>query len=172
MLLVCTSNKSLNCNTSPYALHTRISKFPFVQTVTHGTTRALQCTSYSQVIGFQEDATKELCGCSQSPQAPTPALRLTASNPTLGHPHVQQGLAHGQRRASHDVATKLSPIDVSVSPHGVASRQSPSHAPTKNQGSAKAGGKGEAQGNGGKGGEATGRQLDSIVDEARAEVRS
>lgn len=125
-----------------------------------------------QVIAFQENVTQEVCGCSQPPRAPTPALRPTASNPTLGHPNLQHGLAHGQRRASHDVATKLSPIDISVSPHGGSCQQSPPRAPAKNQGSAKAGAKGEAQGNGGKGGEATGRQLDSIVDKARAEVTS
>lgn len=123
-----------------------------------------------QVVAFQESVTQEVCVCSQPPRAPTPALRPTASNPTLGHPHLQHGLAHGQRRASHDVATKLSPIDVSVSPHGGSGQQSPSRAPAKNQGSAKTGGRGEGEGNGGKGGEATGRQLDSIVDEARAEV--
>lgn len=132
-----------------------------------------RCATSLQVIAFQENATQETCGCSRPPQAQTPTLRPTASNPALGHPHLQHGLAHGKRRASHDIATKLSPIDVSVSPHGVSGvsgQQSPSRTPTKNQGSAKAGAKGEAQGNGGKGGEATGRQLDSIVDEARAEV--
>eukprot|EP00752_Nemacystus_decipiens_P011018 g9791.t1 len=122
-----------------------------------------------EVIAFQENVTQEVCGCSQPPRAPTPALRTTASNPTPGHPHLQHSLAHGQRRASHDVATKLSPIDVSVSAHGFSDQQSPARAPALNQGSAKAGAKGEAQGIGGKGGEATGRQLDSIVDEARAE---
>lgn len=145
------------------------------QTVTYGIKRQhLRCATLPQVISFQQDATRELCRCSQPPQAQTPAtLRPTASNPALDHPHLQHGLAHGQRRASRDIATKLSPIEVSVSPHGVCGQQPPSRTPAKKQGSAKAGAKGEAHGNGGKGGEATtGRQLDSIVDEARAEVIS
>ena len=90
----------------------------------------------------------------------------------MGHQHLHHGLAHGQRRASHDVTTKLSPIDVGVSPDGLSGQQSPSLALAKKQGSSKAGTKGERQGNGGKGGEAAGRQLNSIVDEARAEVTS
>lgn len=124
------------------------------------------------MVAFQESVTQEIRECSQPPQVQPPALRPTASNPTLDHPHPHRDLAHGQRRASHDIATKLSPIDVSMSPHGFSGLQSPSRAPTKNEGSAKAEEKGEAQGNGGKGGEGTGRQLDSIVDEARAEVTS
>lgn len=121
-----------------------------------------------QVIAFQENVTQGTCGCAQPPRAHTPALRPTASNPSLGHSHLHHGLAHGQRRASHDIATKLSPIDGSPSPPRVPDQQSPPRAPT--QGPAKAGAKWEAQGNAGKGGEANGRQLDSIVDEARAEV--
>lgn len=124
---------------------------------------------FPQVVAFQEAVTQGACGCSRPPQAQMSSLRPTSLKPTLSKPHPQHSLAHGRRRASHDTSAKLSPIDVSVSPHGVSGQQSPSSAPTRNQGSTREAGA-EVEGNGGRSGGATGRQLDSIVDEARAEV--
>ncbi|CAM9356733.1 unnamed protein product [Ectocarpus sp. 12 AP-2014] len=112
-----------------------------------------------KVIELQEGVTKESCGCS--------TLKPTTPNPTPSKLHPQNSLARGRRRASNDNAA-LNPIDARVSPHGL-----PGHAnrgSTRGGRGSKGGGAGvEAEENGGRSGGAPGRQLDSIVDDARAE---
>lgn len=108
--------------------------------------------------------TSTACGCS----SPSTLVSAASSTP-LNRPHPQNGLPRGGRRVSHDNAAKLSPIDANVLPHEVRGEQSQSGAPTKSQGS-DVGARREAEGKGGRNGWATGRQLHSIVDEARAEV--
>ncbi|CAM9409044.1 unnamed protein product, partial [Ectocarpus sp. 8 AP-2014] len=112
-----------------------------------------------QVIELQEGVTKESCGCA--------TLKPTTPNPTPSKLHLQNSLARGRRRASNDNAA-LNPIDARVSPHGL-----PGHANRGSTGGGRGstgGGAGvEAQENGGRTGGAPGRQLDSIVDDARAE---
>ncbi|CBJ27252.1 conserved unknown protein [Ectocarpus siliculosus] len=116
-------------------------------------------TQALKVMELQEGVTKESCGCA--------TLKPTTPNPTPSKLHPQNSLARGRRRASNDNAA-LNPIDARVSPHGL-----PCHANRGSTGGGRGptgGGAGvEAEENGGRTGGAPGRQLDSIVDDARAE---
>lgn len=121
---------------------------------------------------------------------PRSGLKQTASTPSLNKPHAQHSWSNGRRRASNDNAAKLSPIGLvgSASADEFSGQGSLCSAPTRSmgslgslglgdesghsgsQGSVRRGGGMEAEIHGGKGSAATGRQLDSIVDEDRAEV--
>lgn len=138
-----------------------------------------------QVIRWQERATQELCSCSEPHLARAQTLKPTLSNPSINREHPHHNITHGRRRSSSDIA-KLSPIETCVSADG---KPCPSNAGTKgrgavrnsgygddpvcsgNQGSARRATRIEDEKNDGrKGSTGSGRQLDSIVDEARAEV--
>lgn len=110
---------------------------------------------------MQERVTKEACGCS--------TLKPTTPNPTPSKLHLQNSLARGRRRASNDNAA-LNPIDARVSPHGLPG-QANRGSTGGGRGSTGGGAAVEAEENGGRSGAAPGRQLDSIVDDARAEVK-
>lgn len=112
------------------------------------------------------------------------------SSPSLNKPHAQHTWSQGRRRASSDNAAKLIPIGLvgsasaddfsgqgslcSASTRSVGSLGSvalgdePGH--SGNQSSVRRGTGVEAELHGGKSSATTGRQLDSIVDEDRAEV--
>lgn len=125
--------------------------------------------------------------------APRSGPKQTASSPSLNKPHAQlaqHSWSQGRRRTSSDNAAKLSPIGLvgsasaddfsgqgslcSASTRSVGSLGSlglgdePGH--SGSQSSVRRGAGVEAEIHGGKSSAATGRQLDSIVDEDRAEV--
>lgn len=133
---------------------------------------------------------RKACGCSQPSPAHAPGAKSTASIPVQTKQQAQHGFLRGRRRASGDSAAKLSPIDLNGSGDGLSGQESPPNAGARSVGSveslgfgdetthggihesAQGGQRSEGEGNGGRSsGVASGRQLDSIVDEARAEVR-
>lgn len=95
-----------------------------------------------------------------------------ASNPALSKSHVQNNLYRDRRRASNENAAKLSPINLSASISALSGQKSSSNILVGDQASGRRGVEVESEGNGARsGGGATGRQLNSIVDDARAEVK-
>lgn len=117
------------------------------------------------MIAFQEEISHKVsCSWSQIRATRSPESQAPSISPTRSK---QRGQIQGRRRSTGDCVGRLSPIEL----------RSPcsQDGSMKNgeRGFAKSGNVGEARGCGGKtGGANTGRQLDSIVDEARAEVTS
>lgn len=138
-----------------------------------------------QVITWQERATQEPCCCSEPPLARTQSPTPTPSNPKLNRENPHHSITRGRRRSGSDNA-KLSPLETCGSADGksrsfnAATRGSGpvgnsgfggESVGSGNQGSARAAARVEDEGNDGRKGSASSvRQLDSIVDEARAEV--
>lgn len=120
-------------------------------------------------MALQERLTQKSCRCYQPPPARMSGPQQFPSNLTLSIPHGQHSLSRGRRRTNSDIGAKLSPIDQETTSKSLGFGEESSRG--GNTGSTRGRAAVEAGGKGGRStGSSPGRQLDSIVDEARAEV--
>lgn len=147
----------------------------------------MRCRDTRQVIAWQEVITLERRGSSRVASPPPAEPEATSTSPSLGKPLPQRNLPHHRRRrVNGDRSEKLIPLDPASSMKSNSSQTSFSDGQTRcsdsvgSVGDESAGsGKEGLTWGGGQGGDTgetvratptAGRQLDSMVDENRAEV--
>ena len=126
----------------------------------------LAIAMYDQVLAFEEQLSQQVsCACFQTRAANALGSQQSLTSPVPGNNFGQHKLTRGRRSFTSESIAKLSPIDLQ------SSCSQEEHLKGESKGFKNAEPLAQHQGHGEKNsGTSTGRQLDSLVDEAHAEV--